>query len=495
MKAACNTSVIPTDGSVESIGAYAFAHTGITSIVIPDSVAYIGEYAFYYCLNLASITLSPNINIIGNNAFNRCSALADVWVNGTEQPGLTVGNQNTVLTSATWHYTDGACDADCNDCGEVRIPSDHAYDNACDSTCNVCGVERSVTHNYEWVIDTNPTCGAVGCKHEECTICHTKRSENTEIPATGNHSYDNDADATCNGCSFERVVLLGIEIIEPIKTVYEIGEQADFGGLQIVLNYSNGTKETLTEGFTIIGFDSATAGKKTLTVTYGAFADTFTITVNRKISETDPQIIVKEAKGVIGKTVNVTISLKNNPGLASAKLLVEFDTNVLTLVGVKDEGKLGVQVHKPEFVSPYLLTWANDTATQNFVYDGVVVTLTFQIKEDAPVGEYPITVSYDYDNYDIMDCNMNKVNFAVVNGSVEVMDVLLGDVNLDGIVNTLDRALLTRYLAGWDGYTEDNVNLTAADVNMDGVVNTLDRAILTRHLAGWGGYETLPYSA
>ena len=33
------------------------------------------------------------------------------------------------------------------------------------------------------------------------------------------------------------------------------------------------------------------------------------------------------------------------------------------------------------------------------------------------------------------------------------------------------------------------------DVNEDGKVNTLDRVILTRYIAKWEGYETLPYNA
>ena len=68
-----------------------------------------------------------------------------------------------------------------------------------------------------------------------------------------------------------------------------------------------------------------------------------------------------------------------------------------------------------------------------------------------------------------------------------------GDVNDDGEVNNLDRQILTRYLANWDGYNEDMINMKMADLNGDGEVNNLDRQILTRHLANWEGYEQLPY--
>ena len=88
--------------------------------------------------------------------------------------------------------------------------------------------------------------------------------------------------------------------------------------------------------------------------------------------------------------------------------------------------------------------------------------------------------------------NLEKIKFTAVNGYIQVIDYITGDVNEDGIVNNLDRVALTRYLANWDGYGADSLNLDAADVNSDGVVNNIDRAILTRHLANWDGYESLP---
>ena len=55
--AGCRTSVIPTDGSVTSIGHYAFSNcTGLTSITIPDSVTSISSLAFFNCTRLTSIT-------------------------------------------------------------------------------------------------------------------------------------------------------------------------------------------------------------------------------------------------------------------------------------------------------------------------------------------------------------------------------------------------------------------------------------------------------
>ena len=54
----CQNSIIPNDGSVTSIGSYAFHNcTGLTSITIPDNVASIESNAFTGCNSLASITI------------------------------------------------------------------------------------------------------------------------------------------------------------------------------------------------------------------------------------------------------------------------------------------------------------------------------------------------------------------------------------------------------------------------------------------------------
>jgi len=212
------------------------------------------------------------------------------------------------------------------------------------------------------------------------------------------------------------------------------------------------------------------------------------------VDETAPQIVVGSKSSMAGKTVNVTIDIKNNPGIVSATMRVAYDSDVLTLTKVSDAGILGSTSHKPELINPYTLVWVNDTSTTNFTANGTIVTLTFDISEDADLGEYPITISYDYDNYDIYNVNAEKVKFAIVNGYVKIIDVIIGDVNSDGLVNNLDRMVLTRYLADWDEYGDDSIDSVAADVNGDGLVNNLDRMVLTRHLADWDGYEELPYA-
>ena len=67
---------------------------------------------------------------------------------------------------------------------ESKIPAlGHDWDNDCDTDCNRdnCDETREITHDYEWVIDLQPTLDTTGLKHEVCTICGDIRNEGTII--------------------------------------------------------------------------------------------------------------------------------------------------------------------------------------------------------------------------------------------------------------------------------------------------------------------------
>ena len=74
----CETSTIPN--SVASIGDYAFYLVNdLTSIDIPNSVTTIGYHAFDYCHRLTSVTIGNSVTSIGNCAFYKCNSLSDVY--------------------------------------------------------------------------------------------------------------------------------------------------------------------------------------------------------------------------------------------------------------------------------------------------------------------------------------------------------------------------------------------------------------------------------
>ena len=99
-----NLASITIPESVTSIGNWAFyGCSGLTSVTIPNSVTSIGDDAFYYCKNLAYITIPESVTSLGNSAFSSSSSLISVTVGIQEPLAITYstfgfGNQaNAVL--------------------------------------------------------------------------------------------------------------------------------------------------------------------------------------------------------------------------------------------------------------------------------------------------------------------------------------------------------------------------------------------------------------
>ena len=74
-------SSITIPDSVTSIGSNAFSNCySLSSITIPNSVTSIDSYAFAYCRSLSSITIPDSVTSIGNYAFSNCSSLPSITI-------------------------------------------------------------------------------------------------------------------------------------------------------------------------------------------------------------------------------------------------------------------------------------------------------------------------------------------------------------------------------------------------------------------------------
>ena len=142
--------VIPSEFNglpVKEIGFRAFDNSAITSVVIPNSVTIIGEYAFYYCKNLASINIPNSITTISELAFNFCTSLTSIVIpdsvttigNGafsrcTSLTSINIPNSVTTIGSSTFN--------DCSSLTSINIPNsvttiDYSAFSNCSSLTNV----------------------------------------------------------------------------------------------------------------------------------------------------------------------------------------------------------------------------------------------------------------------------------------------------------------------------------------------------------------------
>ena len=130
------------------------------------------------------------------------------------------------------------------------------------------------------------------------------------------------------------------------------------------------------------------------------------------------ELVVSDAKCNAGEEISVDINMPANAGVVSVRLSVTFDAS-LELTEVVDGGILGKYNHSNKLASPYVLSWENDTATQNFTTTGKLVTLKFKVKENTFTNDYPITIA----SAELLDFDINDVEYKITNGKVSVSGV------------------------------------------------------------------------
>ena len=105
-------SSYPVASGTETIGEYAFFHSKVQTVFLPDTVSTIGDYAFYYAGELSSINFPTALTSIGDSAFFACQSLTAVdipatitqigpsaWATCTSLPAITVAAENPNYTA------------------------------------------------------------------------------------------------------------------------------------------------------------------------------------------------------------------------------------------------------------------------------------------------------------------------------------------------------------------------------------------------------------
>lgn len=176
-----------------------------------------------------------------------------------------------------------------------------------------------------------------------------------------------------------------------------------------------------------------------------------------------------------GETVSVDITLSGNPGIAGLDIKLDFDRENLKIKEIiYDNWKATDNLaFCGDGRSLSLLFYR----TSNVYVNGVLATLVFEVSEDAPVGKYPVEITFvEATNEDTGDVYMTVHEAKICVGCNAV-----GDVDSDGEIDIRDCIAMAQYLAGW----EVSINRESTDCNSDGEVTIKDIILLAQYLAGW----------
>ena len=166
------------------------------------------------------------------------------------------------------------------------------------------------------------------------------------------------------------------------KTVYTIGEDADFSGLVVKAHYDKGDDVTLTSAqYEISGFDSTASGTKTITVTYNNLTETFDVTVNESAIPPAPT-----------KTLS-SIAITTAPTKTTYYVGEELETAGLVVTATYSDDSQEVIANNQLQVSGFDSSVAVEGKIVTITYEGKTATFTVNITE-APVVHADYIIFY-----------------------------------------------------------------------------------------------------
>ena len=194
-----------------------------------------------------------------------------------------------------------------------------------------------------------------------------------------------------------------------------------------------------------------------------------------------PVMTVGSVEGYKGDTVEVYVTLENNPGFSAASIEISFDDTNIELTKAELCGNFAVGAQVADKNLPYFTFLKSENTT-----DSEFLKLTFTIAEDAALGDIPVTVLYEEGN--ISDIDENDVNFNVVPGKITVMEkpVPVTGIALDretASIGTGDGTLTLTTIFSPETATNKNVTWSSSDNTVatvkDGVVTPLKKGTTT----------------
>lgn len=502
-----NAEYCTTAGGNVTNGAFYLCNT-LEDITFGEGVRTIPAYALSQCHRLAHVTIPNGLSSVGSGAFTGCGALETVCYGGINAADISIASGNIPLQNAVWYYhthnedletmvcdpvaptcsdegyTGDVCYAPCGvfkHAGEA-IPVDptaHRYAYVITATCtkagsrnyicSLCGDVASsepyaaLGHNYDAVV-IDPTCTETGCTRYTCSRCGDSYDEN-ETPALGHDCDMTVYDPTCteDGYTLYTCARCGESYIE--DEIPAFGH--DWGEWTVTL------EPTLT-----------TNGEETRRC---ALCDeTDTRPIDKLVGNTCFSIDTVDARP--GQTIEVRLSIADNPGIVATKIGLDYDPQILTLTAVDNGSVFPDAAFQPGgdlSAAPFGVIWLDALTHEDYAADGTLATFTFTVSPDAPDGVTPVTLTYEQES--TFDHDSEPVAFSVENGGVHVYVRMAGDASGDAEVNLKDVTNLMRFLVGgWDV----TVDASSADVDGDGKLTLRDVTILRRYLAGWKDYET-----
>lgn len=252
----------PIPATVTELGASAFnGCVALTDVTLPAGVTAIPDACFQGCTALKDMKLPGTVTSVGHNAFTGCTALGDVRCYGAPptvepagaaehsfEPAIVTIHYNpdpvygwTFDADGKWQgYTvssKGACLHTGYGTHENTVPATCGEAGRVDTICSNCGEvistkEIPATGEHTWdngTVTTEPTENEPGVRTFTCAVCGATKT--APIPATGTHDYQftRTVAPTCTAGGYDLYTCSGCGATEKRNPTDALGHKWDSG--------------------------------------------------------------------------------------------------------------------------------------------------------------------------------------------------------------------------------------------------------------------------
>lgn len=136
--------------------------------------------------------------------------------------------------------------------------------------------------------------------------------------------------------------------------------------------------------------------------------------------DTNAKITAGSVEATPGATVNVDISIADNPGIMGTTLKVEYGDKLVLKDSAAGDAFSALTMTKPgKYVSGCKFIWDAQELETSDIKDGAILSLTFEVSSAAAAGEsFPVNITCE----EAVNSNLDPVSVDVTNGAISIPD-------------------------------------------------------------------------
>ena len=193
-------------------------------------------------------------------------------------------------------------------------------------------------------------------------------------------------------------------------------------------------------------------------------------------ADASSEIRIATVSAEAGEEIDVPVEINSNDGIIAVSFTIDYDTDCLELLSVKDCGLFAEASYTPGGdlkAVPFRMMWENGLATDNYTDTGTIAVLHFQVLDSAESGLSEIKINVEAEN--TFNVDMIDVAFEGINGGIEIAGI--ETTTTTEVTTTTTTTTTTSATESTTTTTEETTTTTTAPVTTTATTTTTTEPI------------------